>query len=96
VLLLLTVAGMALVCLAPPAFALFGHGWARAFGLLAWFGAAMSLMPTLRRYRQSPAWAIALPAIAAFYTAATVASAVNHMRGQGAVWKNRVYGRAGL
>ena len=34
--------------------------------------------------------AATLPAVAAFYTAATVQSAVNYYRGRGAEWKGRV------
>jgi hopene-associated glycosyltransferase HpnB len=93
-LLLLTVLGMAVVWLAPPALALFGHGAARLLGLAAWLAAMASYLPTLRRFARSPAWALALPAIAVFYTAATIASAIAHHRGQGAVWKSRAYAEA--
>ncbi|HUN46139.1 MAG TPA: glycosyl transferase, partial [Stellaceae bacterium] len=44
-----------------------------------------------RRYRLSPLWAPFLPLIALFYMAATVGSALNHMRGRSVMWKNRVY-----
>ncbi len=86
-----TVLGMLLVWLLPPAAAIFGHGWARWFGLAAWALMAASFLPSLRRYRLSPLWAIFLPLIALFYMAATVGSAVNHMRGRSVMWKNRVY-----
>jgi hopene-associated glycosyltransferase HpnB len=86
-----TVAGLALVWLAPPALALFGHGAARWMGALAWAGSAASFLPTLRRFRESPAWALALPGIACFYMAATLGSAWDHHRGRGAVWKHRAY-----
>jgi len=95
VLLVLTVAGMGLVWLAPPLFALFGHGTALVCGMLAWIGSMLSYLPTLQRYRRNWIWALALPLIAVFYTAATVASAIDHMRGRGAVWKNRAYAGAG-
>jgi len=91
VILLGTVLGLALVCLAPPLLALFAHGAARAMGALAWAGSAASFLPTLRRFRQSPFWALALPAVACFYLAATVGSAVDHHRGRGVVWKRRAY-----
>ncbi len=90
-----TVGGLALVWLAPPLLALFGHGAARATGALAWAGSAASFLPTLRRFRQSPFWALALPGIACFYLAATVGSAIDHHRGRGVVWKRRAYGGAG-
>ena len=86
-----TVAGLALVWLVPPALALFGHGPARWMGALAWAGSAASYLPTLHRFRQSPAWALALPGIACFYMAATLGSAWDHHRGRGAVWKRRTY-----
>jgi hypothetical protein len=38
---------------------------------------------------------LALPAIASFYMAATVGSAVRHWRGSGARWKDRDYGNQG-
>jgi hopene-associated glycosyltransferase HpnB len=88
--------GMALVWLAPPALALFGAGRARLLGLLAWAGSAASYLPTLRRFRRSPLWALALPGVACFYMAATIGSAVNHYRGRGVVWKRRAYQGAGV
>ncbi len=90
-----TVLGLALVWLAPPLLALFGHGTARAMGALAWAGSMASFLPTLRRFRQSPLWALALPGIACFYLAATVGSAIDHHRGRGVVWKRRAYQGAG-
>ena len=90
-----TTLGMALVWLAPPGLALFGHGPARWTGLLTWIAASLSYLPTLHRFRQSPLWALALPAIACFYMAATIGSAVDHHRGRGVVWKRRAYQGAG-
>jgi len=86
-----TIAGLGLLFVAPPAFALLGHGQARAFGLLAWAGMAASFLPTLRRYGRPAAWAPLLPLIALFYMAATLAAALAHHRGRGAVWKGRAY-----
>ncbi len=90
-LLLGTVLGLALVWLAPPALALFAQGPARWMGALAWAGSALSYVPTLRRFGQSPLWALALPGIACFYLAATIGSALDHHRGRGVVWKRRAY-----
>jgi hopene-associated glycosyltransferase HpnB len=88
--------GMALTFLAPPLLALLCHGTSRALGLLAWLGMAGSLLPTLRRYRLTPSRALALPAVAAFYMAATLGSALDHARGRGVQWKGRAYrGAAG-
>ena len=90
-----TILGMLLVWLLPPLAALFAHGLARAFGLGAWVLMAGSFLPSLRRYHASPLWGVFLPLIALFYMAATVGSAVNHMRGRSVMWKNRVYAEGG-
>ncbi len=87
-----TIGGLALVWLVPPAAAIFGQGLARWAGLLGWAASSASYLPTLRRFGQSPAWSVLLPAIAAFYMAATVASAIGHHRGVGVLWKRRAYG----
>jgi len=47
--------------------------------------------PTLRLYRLSPIWTLALPAIALLYTLMTLDSARRHWQGQGGAWKGRVY-----
>jgi hypothetical protein len=85
------VLGMALTFLVPPLATIAGHGAARAMGAAAWAGMAWSYLPTLRRFRLSPFWAPFLPLIAAFYTAATIGSALDHHLGRGVVWKNRAY-----
>jgi hopene-associated glycosyltransferase HpnB len=86
-----TVLGMALVFLVPPLATLFAHGPARLAGLLAWAASAVAFSPTLRRFGLSAAWAPFLPLAAAFYTAATVGSAADHISGRGIVWKQRQY-----
>jgi len=60
-------------------------------GTAAWLTMASILQPTLRRYRCSPLWGLALPAIAMFYLAATCGSAWRFYRGKGGQWKNRAY-----
>jgi hopene-associated glycosyltransferase HpnB len=89
-----TVAGMALTSVAPVLLALFGDGLARAFGIAAWAIMALAFQPTLRLYRLSPLWGVALPAIALVYMAFTLDSAYQHARGAGGLWKGRV--QAGL
>jgi hopene-associated glycosyltransferase HpnB len=86
-----TVVGMALLWLLPPLAALFGHGLFRWIGLLTWALFAAAFLPTLARFGRSFIWAIFLPAIALFYTAATIGSAVNYHLGRGVVWKGRAY-----
>jgi hopene-associated glycosyltransferase HpnB len=90
-LLALTLAGLTVVWLVPAWELAFGEGWRRLWALAACALAALSYLPTLKRYGRSPAWALVLPAIALFYMAATMASAVDYWRGKGANWKNRAY-----
>ncbi len=91
-----TIIGMALVWLVFPWAALgTGPSWRAALGVAIWAIAALTYFPTLDRYRVHRAHAIALPAIALFYMAATIGSAVNHWRGAGARWKNRAYAGEG-
>ncbi len=86
-----TVMAMVLTFLVPPFAAVFGHSIARWFGWLIWGAMAASYQPTLQRYHRSVLWAPFLPVVAAFYTAATIGSAVNHHLGHGVAWKGRAY-----
>ena len=89
-LLLGTVAGMALTYFVPPLLAIFGSGAARILGLSTWLLMAIAFQPTLRFYRLSPLWGIALPAIALQYLLFTLDSAWQYVRGRGGSWKGRV------
>jgi hopene-associated glycosyltransferase HpnB len=89
-LLLGTVAGMVLTYLVPPLLAVFGDGAARILGLVAWLLMAVAFQPTLRFYRRSPLWGIALPAIALQYMIFTLDSAYLYVRGRGGSWKGRM------
>jgi hopene-associated glycosyltransferase HpnB len=86
-----TVAGMFLVWLLPPLAALLGHGLASFLGFLGWAAMTAAYIPTLRRFGLSPLWAVCLPAVGVFYTAATLGSALDHYRGRGVIWKQRAY-----
>lgn len=90
-----TVAGLGLVFVLPPLAALMAHGAARWLGVAGWLAMAASFVPTLRRFGLAWAWAPLLPAIAAFYMAATLGSAFDHHFGRGVVWKARAYAKAG-
>jgi hopene-associated glycosyltransferase HpnB len=90
--LLLTLLGLTLVWLVPVWAILFGTGWTFACGLAAFLLAALSYVPTLRRYGRNPLWPLTLPLIALFYMAATVGSALSHWFGGGSRWKSRSYG----
>jgi hopene-associated glycosyltransferase HpnB len=89
VLLLGTLAGMALTYWAPPLLALFGQGMARGLALGAWGLMTISFWPILRFYGLTPLWAPALPAIATGYMAFTLRSALQHLSGRGGRWKGR-------
>ena len=66
-----TIIGLALTYLAPVALAVFAGGVAQLLGIGAWLLMALAFQPTLRFYRLSPLWGLALPAIAAIYMAFT-------------------------
>jgi hopene-associated glycosyltransferase HpnB len=85
-----TLAGMALVYLAPALLALFGHGAAQTLGLLAWALMAVAFLLILRFYRLAPLWAPVLPLIALGYMAFTLDSAYQYARKRGGLWKGRV------
>ncbi|MFG3201169.1 glycosyltransferase [Streptomyces sp. NPDC048192] len=98
-LLLGTVAGLALVYLVPPAAlvagAAGGSAATAAVGGAAWAVMTGTYVPMLRYYRQ-PLWlAPLLPFTALLYLLMTVDSAVQHYRGRGAAWKGRTYARPG-
>jgi len=93
VLLLGTVAALTIIWLVPPWEVVFGGGWRFGCAVAACLLAALSYVPTLIRYRRNKLGALALPLIALFYMAATMASALNYWRGKGASWKNRAYSR---
>jgi hopene-associated glycosyltransferase HpnB len=94
-----TVAGLALVYLVPPVALVVGTATgdtaATAAGGLAWLVMTGTFLPMVRHYRQ-PLWlAPLLPFTAFLYLLMTVDSAVQHYRGRGAAWKGRTYARPG-
>ncbi|MGW5126819.1 glycosyltransferase [Streptomyces sp. NPDC004069] len=96
-LLLGTVAGLALVYLVPPVALAVGLAAGDAVAALAggaaWLVMTATYVPMLRYYRQ-PLWlAPLLPFTAFLYLLMTVHSAVQHYRGRGAAWKGRTYAR---
>lgn len=94
-LLLGTVAALALLFFAPPVLALFATGQAGVLGAVAWAVMAGLYQPILAYYGRNPLWGFALPLIAAFYLAATIWSAIEHARGRGGLWKGRAQARLG-
>ncbi|MCL7425766.1 glycosyltransferase [Streptomyces sp. YS415] len=88
-----TVAGLALVYLVPPVALVAGDPATATAGGLAWLVMTGTYVPMLRYYRQ-PLWlAPLLPVTALLYLLMTVDSAVQHYRGRGAAWKGRTYAR---
>jgi hopene-associated glycosyltransferase HpnB len=84
-----TLVAMALIYLAPPLLLLAPDNLARGLGLTAWILMTAAYIPALRFYRQPLVLAPLLPLTAAFYTFATVESAVRYWRGSGGMWKGR-------
>jgi hopene-associated glycosyltransferase HpnB len=84
-----TIAGLALVYLAPVALAIFADGIPQFLGLFVWLLMALAFRPTLRLYGLSACRGLLLPAIAAIYMAFTLDSAYQHARGRGGMWKGR-------
>ena len=95
-LLLGTVAGLALLFLVPPGLVLFGlalvtfvGAWALALGLvgaLTWATMTLVLMPTVRFFSLRPAWAVSFPLAGLVYAAITVDSAARHVTGRRHAW----------
>ena len=85
-----TVVAMALTYLLPPLLAIFGSGIARVIAVVAWGLMFVAFQPTLRFYRLSPLWGLAMPAIALEYMIFTLDSACQYMRGRGGSWKGRL------
>jgi hopene-associated glycosyltransferase HpnB len=86
---------MALTYLAPPLLLVSGNPIAMVLGGATWLAMAVSFLPILKLYRCSPLVALLLPAIALFYMAATLGSAVQFWRGRGGAWKGRFQAAAG-
>src|SRR6202034_4487136 len=84
--------GLALTYLARVALTFFADGLAQYLGMVTWLMMSFACKPTLRFYRLSALWGLALPAIAAIYMAFTLDSAYQHARGRGGMWKGRAQG----
>jgi hopene-associated glycosyltransferase HpnB len=89
-----TVIGLALTYLVPPLMALFATGWAQILGIVTWALMAIAFQPTLRFYRLSPLWGVALPAISFLFVLYTLDSAYQYAAGKGGAWKGRVQAKA--
>jgi hopene-associated glycosyltransferase HpnB len=83
------VALMIVIYVMPPLLLLSGSLWGALLGGAAWLAMSGGYLPMLRFYRCPAVLAPLLPAIALFYTAATVGSAIQFWRGRGGQWKGR-------
>jgi len=89
-----TTLAMAFTFLAGPLLAIFADGLPAWLGAGTWGLMIVAYQPTLRFYRLSPLWALALPAIALVYTVWTNESALQYARGRGGQWKGRAQAAA--
>jgi hopene-associated glycosyltransferase HpnB len=85
-----TLIGLAGTYLAPPLLLLTRVPVMMGLGAAAWLLMSACYLPMVRFYRLSPAYVLLLPAVAAFYAAATTHSAVQYAAGRGGKWKGRV------
>ena len=88
-LLLSTLLAMFLTYIVPPVFAFLTQSQVWRLALGAWALMTISYLPTVRYYGLSPLWAPFLPLAAAFYSYATLLSAVRYWLGRGGQWKGR-------
>ena len=93
-LLLATVVGMLLTYALPVALAFHTQPLVWRVSLAAWALMTVTYLPTVRFYELSPLWAPLLPIAAAFYSYATVLSAVRYRFGRGGQWKGRAQAAA--
>lgn len=76
-----------------PLVGLAGTPISRALALIALIAMCASYQPTLRYYRLSPWWCLALPLVGGLFLAMTWTSALRYWRGERSRWKGRVYQR---
>ena len=84
-----TLVGLGVTYLAPPLLVLTRVPVLTGLGAAAWLLMSACYLPMVRFYRVSPAYVLTLPAVAVFYAAATVHSAVQYASGRGGKWKGR-------
>jgi hopene-associated glycosyltransferase HpnB len=87
--LIATLFGLIVTYLAPPLLLLTRDRLTMSLGAAAWLLMTVCYLPMVRFYRVSVSYALALPAVALFYAAATVHSAVQYAAGRGGKWKGR-------
>lgn len=81
-------------CWVPPlALAAFPSPLAKGLAGAALAAMVLGYLPTLRYYRLSPLWALAMPTIGTLFLAMTWSSAFRYWRGERSAWKGRSYAR---
>lgn len=90
---LLTLTGIFMLAFWLPVAGLFAPPAARTLSLLALCAMGLGYFPTLRYYRMTPWWTLALPLIGTLYLAMTWSSAARYWRGRGSEWKGRIYSK---
>jgi hopene-associated glycosyltransferase HpnB len=85
-----TLAGLCITYVLPPALLLSGDQVSIACGAGAWALMSIAYAPIVRFYRLSAVWTLTLPAVAVFYAAATLHSAMRYALRRGGHWKGRV------
>lgn len=93
--LLLALLGLTVTYLLPPLLLVFSHSHSHRLapallGAAAWLLMIICFLPTVRFYRLSPLWALALPVISIFYMGAAIHSAIRFWSGRGGQWKGRI------
>lgn len=84
-----TICGLMITYLVPPLLLLTGQPLVMGLGAAAWLLMSVCYLPMVRFYRVAAAYTLILPAVALFYAAATVHSAVQYAAGRGGRWKGR-------
>lgn len=84
-----TLAGLFATFLLPLLLLIDAHSGSRTLGVVAWLVMTLGFLPSVRFYRLPLLWAVFLPFAAAFYSGATIYSAVRFHAGRGGEWKGR-------
>lgn len=85
------VIGLAYVYLLAPAAVIWGHGWTRGLGLIAYGAMVRTYLPMVTYLGCRRVWALLLPVSALLYTGMTISSAWRYHRGTRTRWKDRQY-----
>jgi hopene-associated glycosyltransferase HpnB len=86
----ITVTGLAIAYLLPPALLFTGRVFPIVLGVVAWTAMTIAYLRVVRFYALRHFWALTLPLAALFFMGATMASAVKFWRHRGGEWKGRI------